>query len=51
MAKRKVLTAAKIDRAREALDALSECEDYIERFTLQERCAMTDAKTALKVGV
>lgn len=49
--KKKFLTTAKIDRAREALDALSECDDYIDRFTLEERCAMTDAKRALRVEV
>lgn len=45
---KKFLTQAKIDRAREALDALSECHDYLDRFSLTERCAFTDAKSILK---
>lgn len=46
----KKLTPTKIDRAREGLDALLECEDLERFFSVQERASIIEAKNVLKPG-
>lgn len=48
----KKLTPAKVDRARDALDAILECDDLSRWFPdARDLAAFIDAKDRLKVGV
>lgn len=47
----KKLTQGKIDRARDALEALTECDDLPEWFSVEDRCRIIDAKNVLRVGL